>query len=163
MSRKFEYFDRNKRPKLEYPKSTGEYIDYEIKQVKKSTGPNADDFEIEEKVIENKTNIKEFINSFADQVGVENILKKVALTGDTSLLNQVPEVHGDMSIIPEDAGEKFRMAKSAQEAYSKIDPELTQGQSMEEFIKGLNADKINAYIEAKINAKAAEKKEEVKE
>lgn len=153
MSRTFKFYDRAHRPEINYPKMTGEYTSYEIKQEKKSTGPGVDDFEVIDVTIEKKTNIEEFISSFKDVAGVDAVLKKVAL-GDMSQIG-VGE-HGDETIIPEDPEEALKLAKDVEEAFSKLDPELTEGQSLQEFIDKLSDERIKAYLEKKAAALKAQ-------
>lgn len=154
MPRKFEYFDKNKRPEIKPIEWQKDYVDYEYKTVKKSTGPGEDDFELEETVIEHRTNIEEFVNSYGEDVGVEAVLKRVALTGDTSLLEKIPEMHADLTQIPENPEERFNMmTNNLADVYSKLDPELTKGLSIEDFIKNLTPEMLEEYINKKVHAK----------
>lgn len=158
MPRKFEYYSRTKRPKLSYPELKGKWIDYEIKQVKHSTGPGEDDFTIEEKVIEHETDIKEFVNSFKDEVGVRNILKKVAKTGDPTLLQQGEAMYADLSAIPELPQDKLKAGAKVAEEFSKIDPALRGNQSVDGFIKNLSQEQLDKYIDEKVQARLAQAK-----
>ena len=120
MPRKFVIYDRTNRPDLQYPENTIDYVEYQVHEEKKSTGPGVDDFEIIEVQEEIKTNIDEFINSFKDDVGVEAVMKRVAATKDITLLNQKEAIHMDTTIIPDDPGEAFALSQSVEEKFSSL-------------------------------------------
>lgn len=157
MPRAFKFYDRTTRPKLEYPPSVGEYIDYEVTQKVKKTGDGEEDYEVYDDIKEIKTNIKKFVNSYAKDVGVENILKRIAQTGDVSLLNQKEAIFMDTTIIPDDPGEAFQKAEAVKAAYEKIDKDLTSGKTIDEFVKGLNEQTLDDYINKKVEAIIAKK------
>lgn len=57
------------------------------------TGDKKTDFVIEKKVVEvNRYNRAAYVDSFRDDVGILNILTKMALSGDPELLNQTKRV-----------------------------------------------------------------------
>lgn len=155
MPRKYKYYDRVKRPKLSLPENSVDYVEYELHDIKKSTGPEIDDFEIETIEEEVKTNIEEFINSFKDQVGVDAVLKRAA-SGDLSLLNEKEAIYADLTGIPTDAEEAFKKQQATEELFNKIDKELTNGQTMQEFIESLTEEKIKEYISKKIEERTKE-------
>lgn len=153
--RKYEIYGRLKRPDLSYPENSVDYIEYEIHQEKKSTGDGIDDFEVIDVEEEVKTNIVEFINSFEDQVGIDNILKRVALSGDTSLLNEKEALYADLTPY-EDTAEAFKKAQALNELYDSIDPELRNGAGIKEFIENLTEEKIQAYLDKKLKEREEE-------
>ena len=68
-------------------------VEYGVVQKVKKLGEKDTDFVIEEEVVEtNRYNRQEYINSFRNDVGILNIIEKVRLSGDTTLLNQNPRV-----------------------------------------------------------------------
>lgn len=72
-------------------------IGRELKDSVKMTGDKDTDFVIEKKVVEiSRVDRQEYIDSFSDDVGILNIMKKVALTGDSSLINQRSRVPGEV-------------------------------------------------------------------
>lgn len=152
MSRTFTIYNRTKRPELKPIEWQKDWFEYQYKDVKKSTGPGEDDFKIETKEEIIYTNIAKHIASFKDDVGIRAIMKKVALTGDATLLDEKQTFVADLSGIPDEPQEKLKAYKNAQEAYGKIDPELRGSMTMEEFIKSMDAEKIGKYIDAKIAA-----------
>lgn len=157
MSRTFTIYGKLKRPKIEPVHYQETWVDYEYVDVKESTGSGENDFEIKTKEVAHETNINEHIESFASEVGVRNIMAKIAMTKDLSLAEQVPAEYADLSVIPDTPQEKLAAMKTAEEAYSAIDPELRGNLSMEDFIKSLDEQKISKYIDAKIAAAEAKK------
>lgn len=162
MPRIFTYYNKIKRPEIKKIKYQEDYIDYEIKQVKKSTGPNEDDFEVINKEIEIKTNIREYINSYKDKVGIDAILKQFDRTGDLSLFNQVPEMHADLTGLPEMPPELAKNPDEITRAFAKIDPELRGKMTPKEFIESLNQEKLDAYLNKLVEKKLAAGEGEVK-
>lgn len=64
-------------------------IGVELKDVYIKTGDGEDDFTMEQKFVEiSRVNRQEYIDSFKDDVGILNIMRKVEQTGDVTLLNQ---------------------------------------------------------------------------
>lgn len=163
MSRNFTIYTRTKRPEIKPKEWQKDWFEYQYKDVKKSTGPGEDEFEIDIKEEIKYTNIDEHIASFADDVGVRAIMKKIALTGDASLLNEKEALYADLSGIPDLPQEKLMAYRKAEDAFTKIDPELRGSMSMEDFIKSMDAEKIGKYIDAKIAASQAKKAEGDKE
>lgn len=161
MPRKFVYYNKTKRPKIDYPENIKDYVDYTVHQEKKSTGAGVDDFEIIDVVEEHKVNIDEFINSYNDKAGIDSVIRLFNQTGDISLFNQTEEVHADLTIIPEDPEEAFKMANgTAEQIFATFDPELIDGQSMEDFIKNLTPEKLKAYIDKKVKEKTQHESDE---
>ena len=104
-------------------------------------------------VYETSKDIAELINSSFKKVGLKNIIARFDATGDASLFSARPVLpSGDYSTIPE---------KSAQEIYDSLPPELTQGMTLDEFVKNFNSDMFTKFI-ASIK-KEAEKEKEVTE
>lgn len=163
MSRTFTIFSKSVRPEIKPVEFQETWKEYSLKDVKRSTGKGEDDFEIEQKEIIEEVDINKHIHSFKDEVGVRNIMKRIALTGDASLLEQAQVGVGDLSTIPDLPQEKIAAYKSVEEAYLKIDPALRGSMTMEDFIKGLSEEKIKSYIDAKFASSMNTKKEEAKE
>lgn len=109
---------------------------------------------VEEVYEKSSVDRQEYINSFRDDVGIENILKKVQMSGDMTLLNQRQAVQGepgevkDITIFQEDEETLAALGDSAAAKYAALPVELTKGRTMEQFLKEVNAEEINAFIEA---------------
>lgn len=107
------------------------------------------------KVVETKVDIQEYINSFADDCGVENVLRKFARTGDASLFAvHQPIENVDATKMPE---------KSAEELFADLPADLRKDMTFEQFVKSLTQEQLQAYIDGLVadSIAAQTKKEEV--
>lgn len=123
-----------------------------------------EDFVVKKVVREtSRISADEYVQSFKDDVGIENILKKVALTGDVSLLNQRQrstgvvdengyEVLQDYTGIPGDALEAAQAVKSGRDVFSSLPADLVKGRSFAEFVETATADELQAYMLASYEA-----------
>ena len=100
------FIPKKHNPNLNTIKWDEYYIDRVLKDKVVKTGEGEDDFTIVKVVVEDKRSIKETIDAQADEVGLENILKRYALTGDESILPQSVNANGgevfDMTQLPQD-------------------------------------------------------------
>lgn len=142
------------------------YITMRPKKVVKKTGEGEDDYVLVTKFVEEKQNIKELINSQSSEVGIYNLLDRVAKTGDESLL---PKPHDDKNGVltditgyPEDLMEAHRIANAGADAFMTLPEELKKGRSLEEFAKNISDEEAAAFIKAFI-AKRFAKKDDGKE
>jgi hypothetical protein len=125
------------------------YVDYEIKQVVKKVGDGEEDFIIEDKVIEHKRDIKQEINAQADDVGVYNLMKRVALTGDDSLMPEpMPKtgVTSDYTNVPDNLLDADLMAKQRIAEFDSLPDALKKGRSFEEFMSSFTQDEFSAWL-----------------
>lgn len=137
-----------------------------VKVVDTKTG----DYVIEKQVVETeKLNTFDYIQSFKDDVGIENILKKFALTEDPELLNQVKrasapimddgkEAVQDYTNLPSSEEEAIRMAVAAKAAFADLPADLVKNRSFAEFAENFTQDELIAYIKT-LNTKEANKDE----
>lgn len=145
-------------PPIEFDK---EIKKYKLVPVAVPLKEGSEECSIAYKVVEDVTlDIQEFIDSQSDDVGIQNILKKVAMTGDTSLYNQTgrkglpvdetgKEVINDLTNFPTSINEAVELAKAANSEFAKIDKELTQNKSIGQFLDGLDPATIEAYLASK--------------
>ena len=127
------------------------YIDYEVKQVVKKVGDGEEDFIIEDKVIEHKRDIRQEINSQADQVGVYNLMKRIALTGDDSLMPEpMPKtgVTSDFTGVPDNLLDADLLAKQRIEQFNALPDSLKKGRSFEEFMSTFNQEEFNVWLKS---------------
>lgn len=101
-----------------------------------------------------------YIDSFADDCGVLNVLKKYSLTGDATLLQQREAIYADISDIPADELNVAKVQAAADNSLGKLNQLLGTNYSAEEFAK-LSTEELAKLISDK--ATVQEKKEEVKE
>ena len=137
------------------------YYDVTEKEVFKDTGEKDEDGNalgtIEKKLIVKKIDIQEYLNSQADTVGVEAYMKALALQGAS-----IDEVD-DFSEMPEDLAGVMLAGEKAKAAFAQLDPVLKGDHTTPEgFLNSLTQEKLDSYIQAKIEAlMPAQKKEEV--
>ena len=106
-------------------KDPDDIVEYGIKQVVKKVGDGEEDYVIEDKVVEvSRVNRQSYIAKDAPDVGVMNILAKVARSGDLSLLNQtgtvVPNGLQDYSELPESIGEALRSIQKGSNSFEGL-------------------------------------------
>lgn len=182
MSNPFQPIPKEKKPKEEvtnYHKDIDDYIiEYgEIDHVK-MIGKEDTDFVINKEVKEiSRTNRQEYYDSFSTDVGILNIIKKVQLSGDVTLLNQTGRVPGyvvgkdalghdveevvDVSKYQVDQIDALESYKVGAAAYNELDENLKKKLSFEQVAK-LKDDEIDAYLESvkqALIAKNADNKE----
>lgn len=124
-----------------------------------------DDYEIEEVAVETeRVNRQDYINSFREDVGIANILKKVALSGDATLLNQVKRnplpVMADgkemvQDITPLQDGEEAvgAMGDNMLKTYAALPDDLKAGRTLEQFLTSVSQAEIDAYVAAQVAKK----------
>lgn len=125
------------------------------------TGEGEEDYFIDKKVIEEFTPIQDVIDQDKDNVGVENIIKQVLRTGDTSLLPRDDgKCNVDLVGAPESLMELKQMGVDVEKAYKGLPEELTKGMDMKSFVDSMTQEQFNAFINAVVDRQ--NKKEEVK-
>ena len=127
------------------------YIDYEIKQVVKKIGEGEEDFIVEDKIIEHKRDIVQEINAQADQVGVYNLMKRIAMTKDDSLMPEpMPKtgVTSDFTNVPDNLLDADLMAKERIKQFNALPDSLKKGRSFEEFVNTFNQDEFNVWLKS---------------
>lgn len=140
------------------------YKSIKIVDTVKKVGEGEQDFVIEKKVIVENTPIQEVIDADKDNVGVENIIKQVLRTGDTSLL---PVDRGDCNVdltnAPENLMELKQMGVDAENAYQSLPEELRQGLDLVSFVNSMSQEKFDQFIQAIAARQSAGKDEKVNE
>lgn len=149
-----------KKPDLSWRDSTdNDIVEHLI--VKKGV-PIGEDGEvtIQEEYIETKRyNRQEYINSFRDDVGVLNMLKKC----NAGLLNPATLACSfdknlpinDISDVPTDVGDALQLVDDARKLYASLPAALKAGMDFNTFCATFDQKKFDAYIAAE-KAKAVE-------
>lgn len=130
------------------------YIDRELKEVAVKTGEGEEDFVIQVKEVETKRNISDYINSQSSEVGIDAYIRRCQIAGGEVPACNVSEDVSDFVGAPEDLADLAALGDKAQEQFKKLDPALTGGLSMEDFLATLTKDKLDAYFASKIKAVA---------
>lgn len=140
-----------------------EYLGIKIVDFVKKTGEGEDDFVVKKKVIYEKTPIQQVIDADKDSVGVENIIKQVLRTGDTSLL---PIDRGDCDVdlvgAPEDLMSLKQMGVDAEAAFASLPEGLVEGMDMKSFVESMSQEKFDQFMKA-VAERATGKEEKVNE
>lgn len=133
-------------------------VTLEVQDKAKVTDTKSGSFVIEQEVVEtSRIDTQEYIDSFKDDVGIENVLRKFELTGDPSTINQrvrptVPvgddgkEAVQDYVNIPTNQEEAMQIAANARAAFKALPPELVNNRSFMEFAETCTEDELKAYI-----------------
>ena len=106
-----------------------------------------------------KEDREEYIQSFASETGVYNILKKYSKTGDISLLNSREGFYADVSSLPVDELDPAKAAQEASKALGGLNKALGVELSADELAK-MSSEQLNELISKAVAAAAA--KTEVK-
>lgn len=108
-----------------------------------------------------KTTIEDrdaFIQSFSDEVGVYNILKRYSMTGDMSLLNQRKAMFGDFSLLDNDDLDPVSALARSSESLEKLNQALnTSFDSV--TLANMSIDELNAVIAQAVAAKTTKESE----
>lgn len=146
-------------------------ITSELKDKVKVIDAKKGDYVIEQVAeITSKIDTQAYIDSFAGDVGIENILKKFQLLKDESLFKQVkrPEISvdpldkegrekvQDYSDIPSDEESAIRLAAKAQAEFACLPQELVKGRSFNEFAETCTKEELITFL---ASLQKAEKKE----
>lgn len=107
---------------------------------------------VEDYIETKRYNRQEYINSFRDDVGILNILKKV----NAGLLNPATIACSfdtnapinDISNIPTDVGDALNLVDQAHKLYAKLPAELRAGLDFNTFCQTFDQAKFDAYIKA---------------
>lgn len=113
--------------------------------------------------------IQEYIASFSDDVGIQNILKKLAISGDTSILNQTGrdplcpngglEPIQDYSNVPTSKAEAFNFVEKGVAAYDALPEEIKGKMSLTQFVNEFGQAQFDAFVEKIKNQYSTNNKE----
>lgn len=148
-------------PRLNKVKYDEYYIDRWFKDKVVKCGDGEEDFTIVKVVVEDKRSIKDTIAAQADDVGLENILKKFALTGDESILPESVvsnEQVADFTQMPQDLIEAQNLFNAQEAAFNSLPKDLVKGRTFAEFMANINQDEFAAW-QAALKAKMTPEKE----
>lgn len=141
-----------------------EYVSIEIRDRVVKTGEGENDYIIEKHVVETRTPIQEVIDADAQSVGVNNIIKQVLRTGDTSLLPvDTGNCNVDMVGAPENLMELKALGVQAEQKFNALPNEVTEGRDMVSFVENMSQEKFDSLMKAisdRANAQKEVKKDE---
>lgn len=122
--------------------------------------PIGDDGEVsvkEEYIESRRYNRQAYINSFRNDVGILNIIKKV----EQGLVNPVTlqaraEQGADVSNMPNDIGDALKVVDDAHKTYASLPEELKGKMDYETFCKEFTQTMFDAYIQSKVKKEGSE-------
>lgn len=147
-------------------------VEYETYDAVVKTGDGDEDYILEPRVRESaRYNRQDYLNSQSNDVGILNIIKKVQMSGDNTLLQQrtrasvhttvapdgtVLEDIQDYTGVQKDIYAVQQASEKARASYASIDPEIKAGTSMQTLADMSDADlvKLIGRIDAARAAKA---------
>lgn len=153
-----------KTPKPNYA-DCADIVEYKLVQKVKKTGEGDEDFIVVDELVEvSRVNRQATYNKIAKDHDLYQIIKKVAETGDESLLNQGPAgVYLDVSKLPENNAELNAKLANAAKVWESLPEDLKQKMSLGTFVDTMTDEKVAQYVQKKAaEKKAAEKIEEAK-
>ena len=108
-------------------------------------------------VLKETIDLQEYIDSFADDVGIQNILRKLSLTGDKSILNQTGrealcpdgglEPIQDYSNVPKNKTEAFNAVAAGVAAFDNLPEDLKGKMSLTQFVELFGQEEFDNYIQ----------------
>ena len=125
------------------------YIKRQIKYVPVPVAANSDDYVLEMKIIDDKEDIYQVINSQADGVGLQAMIDKFERTGDPSVLPQPVKATDevvDFTKLPQDNAEYFDYIHSLYAKYQDLPIELRKDMTADEFVKNVTDKQVNDYL-----------------
>lgn len=143
-----------------------EYVSLVPKDVVKKIGEGEEDFTIITKFVERREDINKLINSQANEVGIYNLLDRIAKTGDDTLLPKpFDDKSGqvlDYTRFPEDLMDVHQQQDQAAIAFDSLPDELKKGRKFEDFAANVTDAEAIEFIKAFIQSRVPQKKEEKK-
>lgn len=158
---KVVFYSRKNPPKsYESQKYSTIFQEVEMKKDVKVIDKENDVYEIVDKqVVINEFDTQKLTESYQGQTGLEAVMKRVAITGDVSLLGsgltaeETPVL--DATKIPNSIGEVKKLADKVDALAGSIPPELLKGRSVEDFLRDITAEQVKEYVDSYIQKQIA--------
>lgn len=139
------------------------YIKRQIKFVPVPVQEGVDDYVLDMRVIDEKEDIAQLINSQADGVGLQAMIDKFERTGDPSVLPQPVNATDDVvdfTKLPQDNAEYFEYIHALAEKYESLPIELRKDMTAEDFVRNVTNKQVEDYLNTlKSPVKVEEKKD----
>ena len=123
-----------------------DYISYEYYDVLKKIGDGENDYITVTQKKEVRQNISDLINSQASEVGVANLMRRVAAGLEVLDPVGVSDEIQDFTNAPKDLASAYEMQKSVSNKFAELPDELKNGRSFDDFIKSFNQKEFDEYI-----------------
>ena len=125
------------------------YIKRQIKFVPIPVSEGSDDYVLEMRIIDDKEDIYQLINSQASGVGLQAMLEKFERTGDLSVLPQPVQATDDIvdfTQLPQDNAEYFEYIHSLANKFKSLPVELRGDMTVEDFVKNITQKQVDDYV-----------------
>lgn len=142
----------------------------EVSEVVK-TGEGKSDFVIKKKLaVVEEVNRADHINSFSGDVGLQNILKKLAMSG-TDVASVVESGRFaskqkglvDISDMPDNIAEAFREVEKGVKAYDKLPEDLKKKMSFDVFASSFKKEDFEKYIQSQVDKRIVKMQKKVEQ
>lgn len=151
--------------KFESPEED-DIVEYYEKERITKIGEGEDDYKKDTVVVEySRVNRRDYINSFRNDVGILNILRKCALAGEDALDGRFRSKQGyvDMSEMPESFDEAVAAIDAGNKAWKDISPDLKgRATSIEQFVELMSDEAVAKFIKEEVAKRQASIQESVK-
>ena len=150
--------DKPKHTVTDYTKGK-DIVEYEEQEYVEKIGEGDTDFIVKKRVIEkSRVNRQEYISSFSDEVGIHNILKKVQMTGDETLLKQRADApYFDATQFQTSRSDLVNAVNKGVQAFDDLPDDVKKKMSMETFVNTFGQKDFDALVQAKVDAILAAK------
>lgn len=137
-------------------------VEYEEQEYIEKTGESDTDYVVQTRVVEkSRINRQDYLDSFSDEVGIHNILKKVKLTGDETLLKQRADApYFDATQFQTSRSDLVNAVNKGVQAFDNLPDDIKKKMSMEAFVNSFGQDEFNKLIQDKVDAIIAAKAKE---
>lgn len=125
------------------------YIKRQIKFIPVPVQDGSDDYVLDMKVIDEKEDIEQVINSQAEGVGLQAMMDKYQRTGDPSVLPQPIKTTDDIvdfTQLPQDNAEYFEYIHALAEKYESLPIELRKDMTAEDFVRNVTNKQVDDYL-----------------
>lgn len=102
-----------------------------------------------------RKNRQDFMNSFRGDVGVLNIVRKLAMQGENAADGRFAvseDSYSDLTILPKSKEELDRLMAIKNKVWASLDPELKGNMSFEEFCESWDDSRLESYLDSKASA-----------
>lgn len=139
---------------VQFEKKTTRWV---LVPIAKKISEDSEEAVIQFKPVAKETyDIQEYIESFSDDVGIQNILRKLAISGDKSILNQTGrealnpdgglEPIQDYTNVPKSKVEAFNAVAAGVAAFDELPQDLKGKLSLTQFVELFGQDEFDNYV-----------------
>lgn len=129
-----------------------------LKEVCVKTGEGPEEFFVDKILSVSSTKSRQkFLDAQAKDVGVLNVIKKTALSGENALDGRYAFKDNsfvDADMFPQTLEATINLAHEKERIWSNLDPALKNNMSFEQFCQSINEEKLVDYLKTKVPQKS---------